>query len=102
MKRHLYAVYSKEENKVVAYYEATSPTIVLRNNFRIFDKINAFWSQDWQICDYGELNNAGILVGISPHVYDSDEFPKLFKFPDVSAKPLDASEQEALKSQVSS
>lgn len=96
--RKIFLVYDDVAAMTVGYYEAPNAGILIRNNYKYFEKMNPYYKDDWRIFEIGEYTDNG-----RPSFYTYDNFIthpwSEFNYPEYSANPLDEKEKASLQSQ---
>lgn len=100
MSKKVFLIVDDVEERTVAYYEAPNFAIVIRNNYKVFEKINPNYQSDWKVYEIGEYQPGEILpvflVSICdyiPHSWSE------FNFPEEVVQKMSDSEQKQLQSQ---
>lgn len=98
--RKVFWVHDSVNNITVSYYECPSAGILIRNNFKYFEKMNPYYKEDWRIVEVGCMNESNV-----PVFYDTESFVfhdwSEYNYPEEVAKPLSPEEGAALRNQPS-
>lgn len=99
MAKKVFLITDEVEERTVAYYEAPNFGIVVRNNYKMFEKINPNYQTDWKIYEIGYYDGADLIPsffhreGYAVHHWNE------FNFPEEVVQKMSDSEQKKLQSQ---
>lgn len=82
----------------VSYYEYPNAGILIRNNFKYFEKMNPYYKDDWLIYEIGEYNSKGDPVFKSCDDFITHSWSE-FNYPEEVSEPLSEKEKDSLRLQ---
>lgn len=99
MSKQFYMVFDTIEQKAVSFYDSVNVGVVIRNNYKVFEKINPYYKEDWKIYEVGFVDQSTGL----PVFYATKDFKEKswseFNYPEVVGKSLSKDEAEDLRNQ---
>lgn len=98
MNRKVFLVVDDVACMTVGYYECPNAGILIRNNYKYFEKMNPYYKDDWRIFEVGEYTENGNLNFYSYDSFITHPWSE-FNYPEEPAKPLSDSEKVSLSSQ---
>lgn len=98
MNRKIFMVVDDVSSITVSYYEVPNAGILIRNNYKYFEKMNPYYKEDWRILEIGYYTDDG-----KPVFYTFDKFLthswSEFNYPEEAALPLNDKEKSKLTTQ---
>ncbi|MCZ2856781.1 MAG: hypothetical protein O2U62_06775 [Candidatus Bathyarchaeota archaeon] len=99
MAKKVFLITDEVEERTVAYYEAPNFGIVVRNNYKMFEKINPNYQTDWKVFEVGVYAKGAVI----PLFYTDDKYIihhwNEFNFPEEVVQKMNDSEQKKLQAQ---
>lgn len=96
--KKIFMVVDDVSSMVVSYYEFPNAGILIRNNYKYFEKMNPYYKDDWRILEIGSYSDNG-----NPEFYTCDNFIahpwSEFNYPEEAAEPLSEKDKESLRTQ---